>query len=303
MTTAASLLHTSQSNVSVAVMKLERELGIELLTRRRAKGVTLTPAGRAAVERARIILRGTRDLEEWSQADTSELAGEVGLGCFTSLTSFYIPPLLRALHIQAPQLALSVQEGTLDELQRLVAEGELDLALVYNQELTPRVTFREMGRVDPYVIVAPQSRFAHQGRTSLAELSTETMVTFNLPFTAERTRQLFTSAGLHLPREVLTTSVETMRAFVAADVGFAILNQRWGTNLTADGAEVIAIELTDIVEPLRLGTITRPATRSAKNRLVSDLLAAQAQRRHPGRSSVRDQQADRRAVGPIQSRD
>src|SRR3981081_168535 len=55
LTVAARRLHTSQPSLSRQIRDLEDELGAELL-RRRASGIELTPAGRAFLEHARLVL-------------------------------------------------------------------------------------------------------------------------------------------------------------------------------------------------------------------------------------------------------
>ncbi|WP_159502020.1 LysR family transcriptional regulator [Microbacterium sp. 18062] len=280
ITAAASRLHTTQSNLSVALAKLERQLGAELLVRHRSRGVVPTAAGLEAAARARTILQQARELEEWSRVDREAAAGEVRMGCFLPLTSFYVPALLRALHTRAPGVETSIEEAPMDVLHRLVADADLDLALVYGQGLPPGLSFRRIAWVSPYVIVAADSPFASRGRVHLAELAGERMVSYDLPFTTARTRRLFADLGLDAPREIRATSVETVRALVAGGAGFAILNQRWGTEVTSDGAVVVTIEIADPVEPLALGILTRPTTRSARVGLVGDLLAEHAAERH-----------------------
>src|SRR6202034_3515444 len=52
---AARKLHTSQPSLSRQIRDLEAEVGAELLTRR-ARGIELTPAGRAFLDHARVVL-------------------------------------------------------------------------------------------------------------------------------------------------------------------------------------------------------------------------------------------------------
>ncbi|QAY62580.1 LysR family transcriptional regulator [Xylanimonas allomyrinae] len=282
MAEAAQRLHTTPSNVSVAVSKLERALGVELLVRHRARGVTLTPAGREALAQVRHILASGRELEEWCSAERGELVGKVRLGCFVSLTAFYVPDFLAQMRQQAPQVTVEVHEATTDVLHQLLADGELDLALTYVQEVPAGVAFHAMTTVRPHVIVAATCDLAQRESVRLADLASGTMVTFNTPFAVRRSRQLFTSSGLEPPPQVLASTIETTRALVAAGLGFAILNQRWASGIAADGNRVVTVELADDVTPLRLGTLTRHARPSAKIRLANDILAAHARERHLG---------------------
>ncbi|MBK0420023.1 LysR family transcriptional regulator [Leucobacter sp. CSA1] len=278
---AAEQLHTSQSNLSVAVANLERRLGVELLVRRRSKGVGVTPAGRDLLVRARAIVEASRELEDAARGGREELEGDLQVGCHLPLTSFYVPGLIAGVRDRAPGVRPSIREGNQDELQQAVHDGELDLALVYDQSLPTRLRFHRFASVWPYAIVAPGTAIAARGTTSLAELSTLTMVNYEAVYAAGRSHELFRSAGLPLPAEIRARSLDSVRALVAADLGFSILNQRWGTNLTADGAEVVPVELTDRVSPMGIGVLTRRSALSAKTALAIEILRAHAVHRHP----------------------
>lgn len=65
---AAERLCASQSTVSSAVMKLERQLGVQLLLRHHARGVTLTPSGRHLLREARALLGQARNLKAQGDA-------------------------------------------------------------------------------------------------------------------------------------------------------------------------------------------------------------------------------------------
>lgn len=280
LSNAAELLHTSQSNLSISMTKLERILGVELLVRYRSKGVGLTAIGLDVATRAREIIRAVHDLEGAARGELDDLDGALRIGSFIPLTPFYIPRLLADIRERSTTIEIEIREESQDVLQRAVFNGELDLALVYDQDISEQLEFHPLASVWPYVIVPPDSELAKLQAVSLAELATHTMVNYEVTFTVRRSFDLFAVAGVRLPAEMRATSLDSVRALVAAGVGFSILNQRWGTNVTADGAEVVQVEILDKVEPLRLGVITRPRTRSARVLLAISLLRVQAKRRH-----------------------
>lgn len=281
ITTAAERLHTSQSNLSVSIANLERVLGAEMLVRHRSRGVVPTVVGRELAARARHILDAVRDLEDAARDDLQTLGGDLRVGCQLPLTPFYLPRLMSEVAERARGVTLTIREGDQDTLQRAVREGELDLALIYDQGVPEALRFHHFASVWPYVIVAAGSEFATRRRVSLAELSAHTMVTYDVVLTVGRSLDLFHDAGVPLPAEVRATSVESVRALVAAGAGFSILNQRWGTDVTADGSVVVELELADAVEPLRLGAVTRPNPPSRRVALALAVFQAHAQRRHP----------------------
>src|SRR5699024_6469967 len=135
MTLAAQLLRTSQSNVSASVSTLERQLRTKLLIRHRSKGVTTTPDGKTLAEGARKMLALGQDLQYALTRGNNDLTGTVTVGFFYSMAPFYVPKLLQGIQELAPRLDVVVREASLHELGRLVESAEIDIALVYDQQL------------------------------------------------------------------------------------------------------------------------------------------------------------------------
>ena len=80
MTAAAAVCHVSQAAVSVGIIDLERQLGVQLLARHRGHGVTLTEVGAEVVRDARRLSRAVSD-----QATTTRYSGAGGVtGLHTS---------------------------------------------------------------------------------------------------------------------------------------------------------------------------------------------------------------------------
>ena len=82
VTAAAEQVHLSQSAMSTALADLERVLGVQLLVRHHARGVTLTPSGEELLISARLLLRQADDLDMSAHSLGEGLEGRVRLGCF-----------------------------------------------------------------------------------------------------------------------------------------------------------------------------------------------------------------------------
>jgi DNA-binding transcriptional LysR family regulator len=125
---AAHTLGYTQSAVSRQVAALETATGRRLFDRSRA-GVTLTPAG------ARLLGTAVRVLDELDAA-LRELSGDelaaapVRLGAFASAAAGLVPRALAGLAALAPQLTVTVREGTTPALTRALRAGTLDLAII-----------------------------------------------------------------------------------------------------------------------------------------------------------------------------
>src|SRR5690242_7419754 len=109
-TRAAESLHVAQSALSVAVGKLERELGVRLIDRTQ-RGAAVTSEGRAFVERAARVEQDVRDLELEMGELRGRARGEVSVGIPAMLATYAFPPLLAAFRKRHPGLRLSVHAG------------------------------------------------------------------------------------------------------------------------------------------------------------------------------------------------
>jgi molybdate transport repressor ModE-like protein len=122
---AARSLGYTQSAVSRQVAALEAVAGRRLFERRR-DGVRLTPAG------ARLLPRAARILDELDvavreAAGVKAAIGPVRLGAFAIAAAGLVPKALAPL---APELKVTVREGTTPALARALRAGTLDLAIL-----------------------------------------------------------------------------------------------------------------------------------------------------------------------------
>jgi DNA-binding transcriptional LysR family regulator len=125
---AAEALGYTQSAVSRQVAALETAIGRRLFDRGR-DGVALTPAG------ARLLATAIRVLDELDAtlrelSDDEPAAAPVRLGAFASAAAGLVPRALAGLAALAPQLAVTVREGTTPALTRSLRAGTLDLAII-----------------------------------------------------------------------------------------------------------------------------------------------------------------------------
>lgn len=154
---AAHRLHISQPAVTRRIQRLETALGVPLLDRR-AKPPTLSPAGQAALEQCRTVLKA---IEELQAATTGEgPTGEFRLGVSHSLVDVALAEPIDHLHRAFPRVALRLTAAWSHELLEQVREGALDAALVLLLDNThpPANTTGQILTTDQLVFVAPRRR-------------------------------------------------------------------------------------------------------------------------------------------------
>lgn len=126
---AAEQLHMAQPPLSVAIRKLEDELGTPLFERR-GRSIALTNAGVDALQRARRVLAEADELRRSTARAAQGDTGRVRIGFVGSATYSLLPRLLPQFRQRFPGIELVLHESTNEELLAQLESAELDLALV-----------------------------------------------------------------------------------------------------------------------------------------------------------------------------
>jgi len=261
MTGAARELLVSQSAVSTAVAQLERQLGVQLLLRHHARGLTLTAAGRDFYQGLVAFLAHGAELAESTKLAGDSFAGDLTIGCFTTLGPLELPGLLETYSRRHPNVRVSVREAEHAALKGLLADARVELALMYNYDLDDDVDRVVVTAVPAYVCLAADHRLAGRDGVSLTELAEEPMVLLDLPHTAAYLSSLVMSTGVTPKVRHRVAGFETVRAMVAHGHGYAVLNQRPVHDLTYDGARVVNLRIEDPVPPLEVVVATMRGAR------------------------------------------
>jgi DNA-binding transcriptional LysR family regulator len=127
-TMAAEKVHTVQSNVTMRVKELEKELNQQLFIRQKT-GVVLTAAGQTFLGYARRILQLT-DESQVALLDTATPKGRLRLGAMETTAAIRLPKVLTKYRKRFPQVQLSLMTGTTSELIKAVESHRLDGAFV-----------------------------------------------------------------------------------------------------------------------------------------------------------------------------
>ncbi len=130
---AAQALHLTQPAVSRQVAALERETGATLLERR-ARGVSLTDAGRLLVGHAESIAGHLRTAQNDLDALLELRAGRVRVGTFPSAGATILLDAVTTFHRRHPDVELAVSEVLKEPALARLRAGELELALVFDAD-------------------------------------------------------------------------------------------------------------------------------------------------------------------------
>ncbi len=147
---AAQKCFVAQPTLSVAVKKLEEELGVALFERA-ASEVRVTPMGLQVIEAARRVLAETARLQEIAAQGKDPLTGPLRLGVIYSIAPYLLPRLVPIMRQRAPAMPLFLREGYTEQLLAALKAGELDsivIALPHDESgLLSQPVYDELFRV------------------------------------------------------------------------------------------------------------------------------------------------------------
>jgi DNA-binding transcriptional LysR family regulator len=165
---AAQRLHVTQPALSQQIARLERQLGVRLLDRS-THHVQLTDAGRAVLEPAGAAVRAADAVEAAARGE----AGELSLG-FSPGAHYVAQAALAQLARERPALRVRARQDNTGVLVRLVAAGELEIALGFCAEPADGVVSEVACEERAVLAVGERHPLAERGSVSLEELRSET---------------------------------------------------------------------------------------------------------------------------------
>ena len=135
-TKAAERLNYTPSGVSQLVGALENETGLTLLRRTR-KGVTLTPDGEILLPAVREFLEKENRIYELAAEVKGLLVGSVTIAAYSSISTHWLPEVIRDFEQDYPQIEIRLMEGIRQEVSRWLDEKKADIGFLSYQEPMP----------------------------------------------------------------------------------------------------------------------------------------------------------------------
>jgi LysR family hydrogen peroxide-inducible transcriptional activator len=126
---AAEKAFISQPALSLAIQKLEEELGLKIFERGK-NDVSVTPIGSAIVEQAQRVLEEAERIREIAAQGKNQLTTPLRIGIIHSVSPYLLPDLIPALRKVAPQMALEIEENITVNLEVLLRNGKLDVIII-----------------------------------------------------------------------------------------------------------------------------------------------------------------------------
>ena len=172
---AQRILHTSQPSLSRQIRDLEDEVGTQLLTRR-ARGIDLTPAGRAFLDHARSVLSQVEAAGEAARRAARPAKPCFTMGFLTGHELTWMPEALRILRDELPNIDVMISSQYSPLLAEGLSEGKIDAAFLRKERALPDLAFRLLVKEPLTVILPSDHRLAALKAISPRDLAGETFV-------------------------------------------------------------------------------------------------------------------------------
>jgi len=227
---AAKACFVSQPTLSVAVQKLESSLKVILFERTKSE-IKPTLAGEAIIHQAQRILNEVQLLKQVAANYRDPLTVPLRIGAIYTVGPYLFPHVIGELKKLAPQLPLLIEENYTSVLHQKITEGQLDAIIVALPFEDPSLHMEPLYD-EPFVVILPADHPLTQYKKLIAmQLQTERLLVlgknncFRDQVLAISPRTpLATDASELLPATLIeSTSLETIRHMVAANVGISIL--------------------------------------------------------------------------------
>ncbi len=219
---AGEKLLRTQPAISLAVQRLEAELGERLLDRS-GRELILTDAGKIVVEYSRRFENLERDLEN-ALAELRDLAaGQLAIGANESTCLYLLQHIVNYRRLY-PKVRVQVRRTLSSKIPVQLIDGDLEMGAVSFDPEDDRLESTVIYTDHLAFVVSPQHRFSGRKSVSIRELGMETFIAHNVlsPY-REVVIKAFQRAKVALNMDVEMPTVETIRRMVQRNEGVAFL--------------------------------------------------------------------------------
>ena len=224
---AAERCNVSQPTLSIAVKKLEEELGVALFERTKLRVIT-TPLGEQIINKARKVLEQTADIRDIADTGRDQLNSPLAVGALYTVGPYLMPQFIPLLQELASGMPLYVEEGDSDTLAKKLRGGDLDAIIVSLPFNEPDVVTQPLFD-EPFVVLIPENhRLAASDTVKPEDLNDREVLLLN---EGHCFRDQVLAALPHLkPADGQTarglfqgSTLEALRLMVASGLGVTIL--------------------------------------------------------------------------------
>lgn len=219
---AAEKLLRTQPAVSLALQRLEADLGEKLIDRS-GKELVLTDAGRTVLDYARRFENLSGELGNSLAELRDNSSGRLTIGANES-TTLYLLQHIERYRLLYPKVKIQIRRSLSSRIPAELTDGNLELGVISYDPRDDRLVSKVIYKDSLAFVVSPKHRFAGRESLSISELGMETFIAHNVlsPY-RELVLREFQRHGVPLNMDIEMPTVETIRILVQSNLGVAFL--------------------------------------------------------------------------------
>ena len=224
---AAQACFVSQPTLSIAIKKLEEELGVRLFERSSKNEIRITEIGQQVINQAYIVLQEAQMLSEIAQQGKDPLSGPFRLGVIYTIGPYLLPSLIPVLTKNVPNLKLIIEENFTANLFQSLKQGALDAIIISYPFEEPGIETAPLYD-EPFIVALPRNHeWEDRDAIPPEDLASQDLMLLGSGHCFRdqviKACPNCMSGNSELTRTLEGGSLETIRHMVAAGTGITVL--------------------------------------------------------------------------------
>jgi DNA-binding transcriptional LysR family regulator len=221
---AAERVYRTQPAVSMALRKLEEELGAPLFDRSNRGAYLLTATGESLFDSAKRLLA----LRDEALAHIRELhsleRGRVRIGANESTGNYVLPRLIEAFRARYALIRIDVARQNTTQLIQDIRDNRVDLALISFMPEEKDIEAVPLMKDELVLIASPQHRLSKEKKLQISDLGTESFIAHTVSSRSRhRVIEAFRSSDTPLNIVMEVAMIETIKKLIAMNLGIAFV--------------------------------------------------------------------------------
>ena len=223
---AAAKCFVSQPTLSIALKKLESNLGLQLFERHK-NAILTTAAGEEIIAQAQQVITAVAKIEDFATHRHNQFATPLKLGAIHTVGPYLFPNLISTINQVNPNLKLLIEEDMTANLSAKLAHGELDAIIVAKPFNAPHITCIDLYSEPLDVIIPANHPWQAATKIRPEQLNDQPLLLLGSGH-CFRDQVLLICPQCITPQggSIITTSIETIKYMVASTIGISIVPRR-----------------------------------------------------------------------------